>query len=108
MKDHNNENMPIFKAAKRIACLNAQLARHVELISQEIDADGIEWYSAELVSGLTVRDGELYSGDLPVAEWGDEYYVNQTQGFFYADDYCGWLYFRTDVPGQYVRVHFDM
>ena len=106
MKNYNND-MPIYKAAKRIACLNAQLARQVELMNQEIDPDGIEWYSAELVSGLTARDGKLYYGDLPVAEWADEYYVDQTQGYS-EDDYYGWLYFRTDVPGQYVRVNFDM
>lgn len=106
MKNYNND-MPIYKAAKRIACLNAQLARQVELMNQEIDPDGIEWYSAELVSGLTARDGELYYGDLPVAERADKYYVDQTQGYS-EDNYYGWLYFRTDVPGQYVRVHFDM
>ena len=106
MKNYNND-MPIYKAAKRIACLNAQLARQVELMNQEIDPDGIEWYSAELVSGLTARDGKLYYGDRPVAEWADEYYVDQTQGYS-EDNYYGWLYFRTDVPGQYVRVHFDM
>lgn len=106
MKNYNND-MPIYKAAKRIACLNAQLARQAELMNQEIDPDGIEWYSAELVSGLTARDGKLYYGDLPVAEWADEYYADQTQGYS-EDNYYGWLYFRTDVPGQYVRVHFDM
>lgn len=106
MKNYNND-MPIYKAAKRIACLNAQLARQVELMNQEIDPDGIEWYSAELVSGLTARDGKLCYENLPVAEWGDEYYVDQTQGYS-GDNYYGWLYFRTDVPGQYVRVHFDM
>lgn len=106
MKNYNND-MPIYKAAKRIACLNAQLARQVELMSQEIDSDGIEWYSAELVSGLTVRNGKLYREDIPVAKWADEYFVNQSQGYI-EDNYYGWLYFRTDVPGQYVRVHFDM
>ena len=106
MKNYNND-MPIYKAAKRIACINAQLARQVELMNQEIDPDGIEWWSAELVSGLTARDGKLYYGDFPVAEWADEYYVDQTQGYS-EDNYYGWLYFRTDVPGQYVRVHFDM
>lgn len=106
MKNYNND-MPIYKAAKRIACLNAQLARQVELINQEIDPDGIEWYSAELVSGLTARDGRLYSDGCQIAEWADEYYVNQHHGYS-EDSYYGWLYFRTDVPGQYVRVPFDM
>ena len=77
MKNYNND-MPIYKAAKRIACLNAQLARQIELMNQEIDPDGIEWYSAKLVSGLTARDGKLYCGDFSVAEWADEYYVDQT------------------------------
>lgn len=101
------DDMPIYKAAKRIACLNAQLARQVKLMNQEIDPDGINWYSAELVSGLTARDGKLYYESLPVAEWADEYYVKQYQGYF-KDTYFGRLYFRTDVPGQYVRVCFDM
>ena len=99
MKNYNND-MPIYKAAKRIACLNAQLARQVELLSQKFDLDGIEWNSAELVSGLTARDGLLYSEGHLVAEWAHECYVNQNQGFF-EDDCYGWLYFRTDVPVRF-------
>lgn len=108
MRNKTNDSMPIFKEVKRIACLNAQYMRQYELLERKgFDMEGIEWDTAELVSGLTVRNGYLFEDGCQIAEWADEYYCDQWQGYS-EDSYSGWLYFRTDVPGQYVRVHFGM
>lgn len=36
----------------------------------------------------------------------DDYFVSQSTGWT-CDDYYGHLWFKTDVPGQYVRVYFE-
>lgn len=100
-----NNRIPIYKEIKRIACLSAQINRLVYILAERFDDYGIDWYSAELVSGLTVGERGLYRGETCIAEWCDDYFVNQRTGYC-EDDYYGHLYFRTDVPGQYVRVSF--
>lgn len=100
------EQIPIFKEIKRIACLNAQIARLVNILGERFKDYGIDWNSAELVNGLTVGERGLYHGETCIAEWCDDYFVNQWTGYC-EDDYYGYLYFRTDVPGQYVRVNFS-
>ncbi len=97
--------IPIYKEIKRIACLNAQINRLIYSLGDKIDDSGIYWYSAELVSGLTVGERGLYQDGTCIAEWCDDYFVDQHTGCF-GDDYYGDLYFRTDVPGQYVKVPF--
>lgn len=98
--------IPIYKEIKRIACLNAQINRLVYALGGKIDDCGIDWNSAELVSGLTVGEHGLYHGETCIAEWCDDYFVKQHTGYC-EDDYYGHLYFRTDVPGQYVKVYFN-
>jgi hypothetical protein len=95
--------IPIYKEIKRIACLNAQINRLVNILEERFEDYGIDWNSAELVSGLTVGERGLYHGEICIAEWCDDYFVNQHTGYC-EDSYYGQLYFRTDVPGQYVRV----
>lgn len=98
--------IPIYKEIKRIACLNAQMNRLVNILVERIDDYGINWYSAELVNGLTVGERGLYHGKICIAGRGDNYFVDQRTGYC-EDDYYGHLYFRTDVPGQYVKVYFN-
>ena len=97
--------IPIYKEIKRIACLNAQINRLANILKERFDGYGIDWDTAELVSGLTVGKRGLYHGEICIAEWCDDYFVKQYTGYC-EDDYYGYLYFRTDVPGQYVRVSF--
>lgn len=97
--------IPIYKEIKRIACLNAQISRLVDILGERFEDYGIDWHSAELVSGLTVGERGLYKGKICIAEWCDDYFVRQYAGYC-EDDYYGYLYFRTDVPGQYVKVEF--
>lgn len=98
--------IPIYKEIKRIARLSAQINRLVNILEERFEDYGIDWYSAELVSGLTVGERGLYHGKFCIAEWCDDYFVDQHTGYC-EDDYFGHLYFRTDVPGQYVKVCFN-
>ena len=98
--------IPIYKEIKRIACLNAQINRLANILRERLDDYGIDWYSAELVSGLAVGERGLYHGETYIAEWCDDYFVDQHTGYC-EDDFYGHLYFRTDVPGQYVKVYYN-
>lgn len=102
-------DMPIYKEIKRIACLNAQIARLVKQVAEntDIDPEGIDWESTELVSGMSGRNDGLYYNGHRIATNEGDYFCDQHTGYC-EDYYFGWLYFRTDVPGQYVKVHFDM
>lgn len=61
--------------------------------------DGIEWNTALFVS---MKDEDLKRLDLV----DDDYYSDHHKGYW-EDDFYGFLYFKTDVPGQYVRIHFQ-
>lgn len=98
--------MKIYKKVKRITNKLAQVHYLIEQLETEIECDGIDWSTARLVSGLKEKPDGLYQDGVMIAEWADECYVNQSQGYL-EDDYYGHLYFKTDVPGQFVKVWFD-
>ena len=96
--------MTIYKEAKGIAKCVSKMYRLAEKLGERgFDNDGINWTTAKLVS-LGKEDIEHFKDTNGVTE---EYFVDQWTGYC-EDDYHGELYFKTDVPGQYVRVHFDM
>lgn len=95
--------MNTFKEVKEIAKCVSKIGTLVDRLKDYIDTDGINWYTAVFVS-LDKDDIEHFENSNGVTE---EYFVNQWTGYS-ADDYYGELYFKTDVPGQYVRVHFHM
>lgn len=95
--------MNIYKEAKEIAKCNAKIRHLAEKLSDKIDTEGLEWETAQFVS-FSKEDEEHYR------KRGNEtkdYFVDQTTGYC-EDNFYGYVYFKTDVPGQYVRVHFDM
>lgn len=95
--------MITFKEVKEIAKCVSKIGTLVDRLEDCIDTDGIEWYTAAFVS-LDKDDIEHFKNSNGVTE---EYFVEQWTGYS-EDDYYGELYFKTDVPGQYVRVHFHM
>ena len=102
--------MMIIPELKRIACANAKIKRLAEIVSQKIDADGLELENAYLVSGCSAKGAHLYRNGMRLDNSGlvdDLYYCNQHTGYC-EDHFYGTLYFKTDVPGQYVAVPFDM
>lgn len=92
--------MKIYKEIKEIAKCNSKIERLIDRLSERFDVgDDIEWNTAIFVS---MKDEDLKRLDLV----DDDYYSDQHKGYW-EDGFYGWLYFKTDVPGQYVRVHFQ-
>ena len=92
--------MNIYKEIKEIAKCNSKIERLVDKLSERFDVgDDIEWNTAIFVS---MKDEDLKRLDLV----DDDYYSDHHKGYW-EDGFYGWLYFKTDVPGQYVRVHFQ-
>lgn len=99
--------MKIYKEIKKIAGMLAQIGHLINLLKQKgLDIDGIHWLEAQLVSGLSVKGEYLCEGDERIAQESGEHFVNQWTGYC-EDDYYGYLYFKTDVPGQYVKVYYE-
>ena len=92
--------MKIYKEIKEIAKCNSKIERLIDKLSERFDVgDDIEWNTAIFVS---MKDEDLKRLDLV----DDDYYSDHHKGYW-EDGFYGWLYFKTDVPGQYVRVHFQ-
>lgn len=102
--------MTVIPELKKIAGLNAKIKRLAGIISEKIDADGLNLESAYLISGCSIKGNHLYQDGGRLDNSGlvdDLYYCDQHTG--YCEDYFyGTLYFKTDVPGQYVAVPFEM
>lgn len=102
--------MTIIPELKKIAGLNAKIERLVKIVGNKIDADGLGVESAYLISGCSIKGKHLYKDGRRLDNCGltdDLYYCDQHTGWC-EDDFHGTLYFKTDVPGQYVAVPFDM
>ena len=102
--------MNIYPEIKKIAGMNAARDRLNKILSDKIDCDGIDWSSAKLIDGCRERGGHLYQdgGRLDNSGLVDgDYYCDQHTGYC-EDDYHGTLYFKTNVPGQFVSVPFWM
>ena len=99
--------MPIYENVEKIAQLNTVWENLVLLLEKELDAEGIDWRTAVVVSGLRADGDYLYEDDTVIAENEGEFYVNQSQGIN-PDHFFGALYYRTETEGQYVRVNYDM
>lgn len=92
--------MKVYKEIKQIVEYYSKIR---ELIQKLDDiADGVEWETAEFVR-LTNEDIERFKRIDGVT---DDYYVEQHTGYF-EDDFYGWLWFKTDVEGEYIKVHFS-
>lgn len=102
--------MIIIPELKKIAGLNVKFKRLVENVAEKMDIDGLDIASAYLVSRCTVKGENLYKDGRRLNNSGlvdDLYYCDQHAGYC-EDDFYGTLYFKTDVPGQYVAVPFAM
>ena len=102
--------MKIIPELKKIAGLNDKINHLAKIAGEKLDLDGLELASAYLVSGCSARGKHLYKDGHQLDNYGltdDLYYCNQHQGYC-EDSFCGTLYFKTDVPGQYVAVPFSM
>ena len=96
--------MNTYKEIKEIAKLRAKTKRLINVIAEKYGdmCEGVDWDSAEFVSldREDIQDFITHNGE------EEDYFVEQSRGYF-EDDYYGHLYFKTDVPGQYVKVYFE-
>lgn len=101
--------MKIHPEAKRIAAVMDKQRRLVEKLGEKIDVEGFNWGASKLISGCSERNGHLYQDGrrLDNGYAGEDYYCCQYNGYC-EDYYYGTLYFKTDVPGQFVAVPFEM
>lgn len=102
--------MIILPEIKKIAGAVAKIDRLSDRLNKETDLAGVWWNGAYLVSGCTEKRGHLYQDGGRLDNCGlvdDLYYCDQHTGYC-EDDFHGTLYFKTNVPGQFVAVPFEM
>lgn len=101
--------MNIYPEIKKIAGKNASIKRLVEVLKDKVDCDGLDFERAYLVDGCKEKHDHLYKGNTKLDNSGlvdDDYYCMQETGYF-ADDFYGTVYFKTNVTGQFVAVPFQ-
>lgn len=102
--------MNIYPELKKIASLNERINNLGIRLGEKIDADGLELKYAHFITGCKEKNGHLYQDGCRLDNCGlvdDNYYCNQHAGYC-EDDFYGTLYFKTNVPGQFVAVPFEM
>lgn len=102
--------MIIIPELKKIAGLNDKIRRLAEKVAEKVDADGLCLDGAYLISGCSAKGKHLYHNGGRLDNYGltdDLYYCEQYSGYC-EDSFYGRLYFKTDVPGQYVVVPFEI
>ena len=99
--------MPIYENVEKIAQLNTVWENLVLLLEQELDAEGIDWRTAVVVSGLRADGEYLYDteGNV-VAEEAAECYAGSQNIAFRETDFDV-LYYRTSAEGVFVRVNYE-
>lgn len=102
--------MIVIPELKKIAAANDKIKRLSKIVGEKIDADGLWLEGAYFIDGCKEKNGHLFQNGCQLDNSGladDLYYCDQHTGYC-EDDYHGTLYFKTDVPGQFVAVTFDM
>lgn len=106
--------MQIISEIKKIAAFNTKRDHWIKQLELrgDVDLDGLFLECARLIDGCKEKNGHLYRNGcrLDNDDHGpvdDQYYCHQMQGYC-EDDFYGTLYFKTNVPGQFVEVPFHM
>lgn len=102
--------MNIYSELKKIAGLNKRIQQLSENLMNKIDLDDLDLNSATLICGCSEKHGHLYQNGVRLDNSGlvdNDYYCRQYTGCC-EDDYYGTVYFKTNVPGQFVSIRFGM
>ena len=102
--------MIVLPGIKKIAEMNAKIMHLAKILNEKMDTEGLNWERAYLIANCEERNGHLYCGNSQLDNEGivdDLYYCEQYDGYT-GDDFHGTLYFKTNVPGQFVAVPFEM
>ena len=100
--------MIIIQELKKIAGLNSKIKRLANIVENEYGLDELDIKNAYLITGCSVEKNHLYQNGCRLDNCGlvdDLYFCRQHTGYC-EDDFYGTLYFKTNVPGQYVAVPF--
>lgn len=100
--------MEIYPEIKKIAGLIKKIENLVNRVELKVlDIDDLDFFAAQLIDGCSEKNGKLYrNGGKIAGDGAGEYYCDQHTG--YCEDYFyGTLYFKTNVPGQFVAVPFS-
>lgn len=101
--------MRVYPEFKKVAGACEKIRKLGETLSAKFDVDGLNLFEAQLLFGCTEKNGHLYQNGRRLDNCGlqnDEYYCEQHAGYC-EDYYYGTLYFKTNVPGQFVSVPFE-
>ena len=102
--------MNIYPELKQIAGANAKIYRLAQKFAERLDVEGLDFSGAYIINGCSEKNGHLYQEGERLDNCGlvdDDYYCSQYTGYC-EDDYYGTLYFKTNVPGQFVAIPFHM
>lgn len=105
--------MKIFPEIKKIAGKSEAVERLSEKLSEKLDDTVgvcLDFKRAHLITGCKERLGHLYDADGDRLDFqgliDDTYYCRQYTGYC-EDAFYGTLFFKTNVPGQFVAVPFE-
>jgi hypothetical protein len=104
------KKMIVMPEIAKIAGLNAKIKHLAGILENKMDTDGLDFQNAYFVNGCKEKNRHLYQGDSRLDRDGlvdNLYYCCQYTGYC-EDDFYGTLYFKTNVPGQFVAVPFSM
>ena len=103
------KRQPCWRQLKKLAKLNARQNRLMDQINkrEDVDAHDLCLELAELITGCVERNNRLYRDGILLGKDEGEYYCWQYQGYS-EDSYYGFVYFKTDVPGEFVEIPFDI
>lgn len=102
--------LKVYPELKKIATLNDKIVRLVGVFQEKSSSEGLRFTEATLISGCKEKNGHLYQNGVRLDNHGitdNEYYCRQYTGYC-EDSFYGTLYFKTDVPGQFVAIPFDI
>ena len=105
--------MNIYPEIKQIVELSEKITQLIEKLSSQLDVDGCDFNDAYFVKNCEEINNHLYDSErnqLDNDSYGlidDDYYCCQYTGYC-EDDFYGTLYFKTDVPGQFVAIPFNV
>lgn len=102
--------MNIYPELKQIAGANSKIGRLAQKITERLDVEGLDFSRAYIINGCSEKNGHLYQDGGRLDNCGlvdDDYYCSQYTGYC-GDDFYGTLFFKTNVPGQFVAIPFQM
>lgn len=101
--------MNIYPEIKKISGMNEAIERLGEKLSTKIDCSDLILKEACFITGCKERGGHLYKNEKRLDKDGlvnNDYYCTQYNGFC-EDSFHGTLFFKTNVPGQFVAIPFE-